>query len=241
MRFGLISDIHANLVAFEKVLEDMAAVDQYWCLGDIVGYGPQPNECIETLLELDHVVVMGNHDAGAIGQISVRSFNGEARRAIEWTARELSRSSVSYLKAMPEQLQHGEVLLVHGSPRDPIWEYITTSEQASDAFATTENPYVFVGHTHLPAVFVRDSAGKVLVGAPSDDMMLKLGSERLLVNPGSVGQPRDGDPRAAYAVLDSAARHIEFHRVEYDISEAQRRMKAAGASDWLTTRLAHGR
>ncbi|MEJ7652039.1 MAG: metallophosphoesterase family protein [Chloroflexia bacterium] len=226
MRFGVISDIHSNLIALETVLEDIGEVDQYWCLGDVVGYGPQPNECIQTLLDLDHVVIMGNHDAGAIGKISVRDFNGEARRAIEWTARELTPEGKAFLRSAPEQLTHNEVLLVHGSPRDPIWEYITTPMQAEAAFADSDRPCIMVGHTHLQTAFVRDSSGRVLMGAPEDDMLLPIDDQRMLINPGSVGQPRDGDPRAAYVVVDSDERTVEFHRVKYDVEEAQRRMKA---------------
>ncbi|MDQ3855340.1 MAG: metallophosphatase family protein [Chloroflexota bacterium] len=237
----MISDIHANLVALEAVLTDMGQVDQYWCLGDVVGYGPEPNECIQALLELDHVIVVGNHDAGAVGRISVRDFNGEARRAIEWTSRQLDKDGVAYLRSAPEKLERNDVMLVHGSPRDPIWEYITTPEQAGDAFADSERAYVLAGHTHLQTVFVQDSSGTVFPGIPADDMMLRLGAERVLINPGSVGQPRDGDPRAAYAIVESRSRHVEFHRVEYDIAETQRRMRAAGMSEWLTARLAHGR
>lgn len=241
MRFAVISDIHANLVAFEAVIDGVGAVDQYWCLGDVVGYGPQPNECVERLLELDHVVIMGNHDAAAIGQVSAREFNTEARKAITWTAKQLSKTSIDYLKAAPEHLSHDEVLLVHGSPRDPIWEYITTPEQAAAAFAVATQPYIFVGHTHVPMVFVEDSEGNILDGVPGDGIMLHLASQRLLLNPGSVGQPRDGDPRAAYAIVDSDLRQVEFHRIDYDIGEAQRRMQDVGASEWLTARLAHGR
>lgn len=241
MRFGVISDIHGNLVALQQVLESMGLVDQYWCLGDVVGYGPEPEECVQTLLDLDHVVVMGNHDAAAAGVISTRSFNGEARRAIEWTTRQLGRESLAYIKGMPEQLPRSEILLVHGTPRDPIWEYLTTVEQAREVFSSMENAYTFVGHTHVPLVFVQDRDGQVLAGTPQDGMLLKLASERVLVNPGSVGQPRDGDPRAAYAVVDSEAMTVEFHRVEYDITETQKRMRSSGASEWLTERLGYGR
>ncbi|MDP9382464.1 MAG: metallophosphatase family protein [Chloroflexota bacterium] len=241
MRFGVISDIHGNLVALQTVLERMGPVDQYWCLGDVVGYGPEPEECVQTLLDLDHVVVMGNHDAAAVGVISARDFNGEARRALEWTARQLSRESAAYLKAAPEQLPRNEILLVHGSPRDPIWEYLTSTEQAREVFGETNNPYTFVGHTHVPLVFLQDREGRVLSGTPRDQMLLKLGAERMIVNAGSVGQPRDGDPRAAYAVVDSEAMSVEFHRIEYDVAETQRRMRAAGASPWLIERLKYGR
>ncbi len=241
MRFGLLGDIHANLVALDAVLADMGPVDQYWCLGDVVGYGPQPSECIERLCELDHVVVMGNHDAAAIGRISARSFNGDARRAIEWTSRQLDRSDSSYIRGMPDKLQHDQVLLVHASPSDPLWEYITSTSQAAEAFESTDAPYTFVGHTHIPLVFLLDAQGTILPGTPSDKMLLRLGNERLLINPGSVGQPRDGDPRAAYAIIDTGTATVEFHRVEYDILEAQTRMQNVGASEWLTERLAYGR
>jgi predicted phosphodiesterase len=241
MRFGLISDIHGNLVALRTVLDRLGAVDQYWCLGDVVGYGPEPEECVQTLLDLDHVVVVGNHDAAAVGLISTREFNGEARRALEWTARRLSRESVAYLKSAPEQLSRNEILLVHGSPRDPIWEYMTTTQQATEVLGVTDSPYIFVGHTHVPLVFTQDRQGQVVASAPRDRTLLKLGADRLILNPGSVGQPRDGDPRAAYAVVDSDNMTVELHRVEYDVAETQRRMRAAGSSEWLVQRLQHGR
>ncbi|MBA2362907.1 MAG: metallophosphoesterase family protein [Chloroflexia bacterium] len=241
MRFGVFSDIHANLVALQAVLQDMGPVDQYWCLGDVVGYGPSPNECVQALLDLDHVLVMGNHDAAAVGVLSPRDFNGEARRALEWTARTLARDSMAYLKAAPEQLTRGEILLVHGSPREPLWEYITNVEQAQGNFAVTENPYTFIGHTHVPLVFLLDREGHALSGTPEDGMLLRLAGERMLINPGSVGQPRDGDPRASYAIVDNEQMHVEFHRVEYDIPETQSAMKAMGASPWLMERIAYGR
>lgn len=241
MRFGIISDIHANLVALDAVLADMGPVDQYWCLGDVVGYGPEPNECIQRLLDLDHAVIIGNHDAAAVGQIPVRTFNGEARRAIQWTASVLTRESLAYLETLPERLEHDDVLLVHGSNRDPVWEYVTTKEQASELLAFTEQPYTLCGHTHIPSVFVRDAAGTVLAGRPDDSTELRLGSEHMIVNPGSVGQPRDGDPRAAYGVIDTGRLSVEFHRVAYDIPEVQARMRSVAAGEWLVERLAHGR
>ncbi|MDQ3326944.1 MAG: metallophosphatase family protein [Chloroflexota bacterium] len=241
MRFGVISDIHANLVALQAVLQDMGPVDQYWCLGDVVGYGPSPNECVQTLLDLDHVLVMGNHDAAAVGVLSPRDFNGEARRALEWTSRTLDRENAAYLKAAPEQLTRSEILLVHGSPREPLWEYITNVEQANENFAITVNPYTFVGHTHVPLVFLQDREGNAMSGTPEDDMRLHLAAERMFINPGSVGQPRDGDPRAAYAIVDDEQMHVVFRRVEYDIRETQSAMKAVGASPWLMERIAYGR
>lgn len=241
MRFGVISDIHGNLQALEAVLLDMGEVDQYWCLGDVVGYGPEPNECVQVLLDLDHVVVMGNHDAAAVGVLSPRDFNGEARRALQWTARELKREHAAYLKAAPKHLPRNEILLVHGSPRDPLWEYVTSPDQAGEIFAATDASYTFVGHTHVPLVFVLGRDGTVGYGTPRDKMLLRLESDRLIVNAGSVGQPRDGDPRAAYAIVDSADMTVEFHRVSYDVAETQRRMRQVGASEWLTERLAHGR
>ena len=241
MRFGVISDIHGNYVALRTVLSELEGVDQVWCLGDIVGYGPEPNECVEALLDLDHVVVMGNHDAAAVGVLSTRDFNGEARRALEWTARQLTRDSAAYLRAAPERLERNELLLVHGSPREPLWEYVTSSQQAEEILADVEAMYTFVGHTHVPVVFLQGEDGRVQAGVPGDEMSLELGPDRLLINPGSVGQPRDGDPRAAYAVVDSERSVVEFHRAEYDIAETQKRMRAAGASEWLMQRLAYGR
>lgn len=241
MRFGVFSDIHANLVALEAVLQHMGPVDQFWCLGDVVGYGPSPNECVQTLLDLDHIIVMGNHDAAAVGALSPRDFNGEARRALEWTARTLDPECNTYLRSAPEQLTRNELLLVHGSPREPLWEYITTVEQAQEIFAITDNPYTFVGHTHVPLVFLLDREGNTLSGTPGDGMLLRLAGERMLINPGSVGQPRDGDPRAAYAIVDDEQMQVEFHRVEYDIAKTQSDMRAVGASTWLIERIAYGR
>jgi len=241
LRFGIISDIHANLVALQAVLEDMGDVDQYWCLGDVVGYGPQPNECIDLLRELDHVVVMGNHDAAAAGVISMREFNSDARRSIQWTIRQLRDDNMKYLKEMPEHLEHEHVYLVHGSPSDPIWEYILTPEQAQEAFNFTKQQIIFVGHSHIQMVFAHRKEGEPIAGRPEDDYALRIGSNRMLINPGSVGQPRDGDPRAAYAILDVDRELIEFHRVQYDIEKTQQMMRAIGSSEWLIQRLSYGR
>jgi len=245
MRIAVLSDVHANLSALEAVRADLSGIDQVWVLGDIVGYGPQPNEVIATLQEMGARSVLGNHDGAAIGTVDPAYFNPDARTAIEWTAGVIDDNARSYLATLPEVRRDGEVTAVHGSPRDPIWEYITSSAIAADNFDSFETRLCLFGHTHLPIAFrLVEGAVEAIPGLPGD--VVELGGERALLNPGSVGQPRDGLPDAAYAVVETGdgadiAATIAFQRVRYEIDRTQRLMREAGLPARLAERLRFGR
>jgi predicted phosphodiesterase len=244
MRIAVLSDIHANLPALEAVRADLTNIDQVWVLGDIVGYGPQPNEVILALQELGARSVLGNHDGAAIGEVDARYFNPDARAAIEWTAKVVDGNSRTYLATLPPVRRDGDLTAVHGSPRDPVWEYITSRAVASDNFEHFETRLCLFGHTHLPVVYrVADGGVEALPGLPGE--VVRLGESRALLNPGSVGQPRDGLPDAAYAVLetasDSGSDVMTFHRVRYDVDRTQRMMRDVGLPARLVERLRYGR
>jgi predicted phosphodiesterase len=244
MRIAVLSDIHANLPALEAVAEDLPPVDQVWVLGDTVGYGPQPNEVIAALQAMGARSVLGNHDGAAIGTVDVAHFNPDARAAIEWTAGILDANARSYIATLPEVRADGELTAVHGSPRDPIWEYITGPAIAAANLAAYETRLCLFGHTHLPVAFRAIDGGiDATIGMPGTSA--SLGPERALLNPGSVGQPRDGLRDAAYGVLelDGSAGNgsFEFRRVAYDIDRTQRLMREAGLPMRLTERLGYGR
>jgi predicted phosphodiesterase len=240
MRLAVLSDIHSNLAALDAVCADLPPVDEIWVLGDIVGYGPQPNEVIARLEELGARAVTGNHDGAAIGTVDARWFNPDAASAIRWTSTVLDPASTAYLGALPAVRTDGELTAVHGSPREPIWEYITDAGIAAanlDAFTTRHCLY---GHTHLPLIYRADEDRMAVVPASTAGPIV-LDSRRALINPGSVGQPRDGNPDASYLVLDVEAGRAEFRRVRYDIALTQRLMREVKLPVWLIERLALGR
>jgi diadenosine tetraphosphatase ApaH/serine/threonine PP2A family protein phosphatase len=238
----VISDIHANLAALEAVLDDAPEFDEVWCLGDLVGYGAKPNECIERVRSLPHTSLAGNHDWAALGKLSLSSFNAIARAANEWTQRELTASSRTYLNGLSPSLQQGDFTLAHASPREPVWEYIMDANAAHRNFEHFPTPFCLVGHTHVPVLFTlnegHDRAETVLPPLPEP---VELGPERAIINPGSVGQPRDGDPRASYAILDKDEMTWEFRRVSYPIAITQERMRVKGLPQRLIDRLQVGR
>jgi diadenosine tetraphosphatase ApaH/serine/threonine PP2A family protein phosphatase len=210
-----------------------------WQLGDIVGYGPEPDETVAALARHGAVGVRGNHDAAALGMIAADTFNDDARAAVLWTADRLSDASRTWLGGLPERLEEEEFTLAHGSPRDPIWEYVYSTPVARANFAVLETRHALVGHTHVPLVF-REDDGLVEMLAPTDGSRLVLDQRRTLLNPGSVGQPRDGDPRACAMTLSTETHEVEWHRVPYPIEETQRRMRDAGLPPRLVARLSHG-
>ncbi len=244
MRIAVLSDIHANLAALDAVRADLPPVDQVWVLGDIVGYGPNPNEVIAALQEMGARSVLGNHDGAAIGTVDPVDFNPDARRAIEWTAGVVDDNSRAYLATLPEVRRDGALTAVHGSPRDPVWEYITSPGIAAANFAHFDTRLCLFGHTHLPSAFrlVADAI-EPTVGLPGD--RVELDGSRALLNPGSVGQPRDGLRDAAYAVLDVGERDegdaITFHRERYDVERTQRAMREVDLPARLVERLGYGR
>jgi diadenosine tetraphosphatase ApaH/serine/threonine PP2A family protein phosphatase len=239
MRIAILSDIHSNLPALEAVLAALGELDACWHLGDVVGYGPHPDEVVGRLREIGAVGVRGNHDAATLGELDIEWFNPDARRAIEWTARRISPATRAWLEALPERLVLDEMTLVHGSARDPIAEYVTSVPSARASFAAFATPYLLHGHTHVPVAW-RDGGGELEALGPSDGSELQLDHRRLLLNPGSVGQPRDGDPRASALVLDTEASRVSWHRVRYPIAAVQADIRSAGLPGWLADRLAWG-
>lgn len=244
MRYAIIGDIHANLTAFTAVLDDIerrGGVERVWCLGDTVGYGPDPHQCIELLQRTKHVCVAGNHDWAAAGKIDTAEFNPEAAAACHWAAQQLTSADMEYLENLPQVIQTGDFTLVHGSPREPIWEYVTTTGIARENFAHFESQFCLVGHSHVPLVFSYDESGACSSSRFLPNVGLVLGENRLIINPGSVGQPRDGDPQASYVMYDSETRLIRLYRVAYDIRSTQDRMVERGLPMRLVARLSYGR
>jgi diadenosine tetraphosphatase ApaH/serine/threonine PP2A family protein phosphatase len=242
MRVAVISDIHANLHALDSVLaeidsEEVAAV---WCLGDLVGYGPRPNECCDGVQERADLCLVGNHDLLALDKSVVESdFNPDAAAAGHWTRTVLDEGSRRFLDGLEPQARTRGAELFHASPRDPVWEYVLSGEAAFTALALTSAPLVLVGHSHVPLAIVL--AGDTLAGglAPAETEV-DLSEGRWLVNPGSVGQPRDADPRAAWLLLDLEARRASFRRVAYPIERTQEEMRERGLPEPLASRLASG-
>ncbi len=242
MRVLLLSDIHANLTAFEAVLADAEGQwDRLWFLGDLVGYGPQPNECIERLRALEPLALSGNHDWAVLGKLDDEEFNPDARAAARWTRRVLTADNRAYLATLPPLRVESPFTLAHASPRHPVWEYILDLPTALENLAYFDTSWCLVGHTHVPAVFAFDEeSGGVDFALIEHDDVLDLGRPRLIVNPGGVGQPRDGDPRAAYALFNDATMTMTFHRVAYDIAATQALMRALKLPRRLINRLEQG-
>jgi diadenosine tetraphosphatase ApaH/serine/threonine PP2A family protein phosphatase len=243
MRYLVLSDIHSNLEAFEAVLEDAGPIDRVWCLGDVVGYGPDPNACVELLRSLPHLCIAGNHDWATLGKLDLRDFNPDAREANLWNREQLTPENLAYLEALPETLVEGAFTLSHGSPRHPIWEYIIYASTAQANFAHFATPVCFVGHTHTPVIFrLANQGGKEVCNPmlPSLNGPMGLGTERVIINPGSVGQPRDGDSRASYAILDDETLAVEHRRVVYPVERTQAKMMEYNLPLRLALRLGYG-
>ncbi len=246
MRVLIISDIHANLAAFEAVLADATGQwDIIWFLGDLVGYGPDPNECVVELKKHNHIPLSGNHDQAVLGNLDIKLFNREASYAINWTQDALTDESRDYLQSFGSKTVKEPFTLAHASPRYPVWEYIIDPGTAAENFEWFHTPYCFVGHTHVPVIFEERASTRreIYMRAPfymEAGEPFVLGQSRLIINPGSVGQPRDSDPRAAYALLDTEALLCEFRRVAYPVQVTQRRMEKFGMPRRLVERLAHG-
>ncbi len=240
MRLAVLSDVHSNLAALEAVRDDMPEVDEVWVLGDVVGYGPQPNEVIRLLQQMGARTVLGNHDGAAIGAVDARDFNPDAAEAIAWTAGVIDPNARAYLSALPEVRCEGDLTAVHGSPRDPIWEYIVSPQVAASNLYAFQSRHCLFGHTHLPVIFRVDD-GRMEVVPATPDSPVPIDAGRTLINPGSVGQPRDGNPQAAYLLLETERQLAEFRRVAYDIGRTQRLMREVGLPPRLAERLSYGR
>ncbi len=242
MRVLIISDIHANLAAFESVMADAKNDwDYVWCLGDVVGYGPDPNECVELLRTLPHLCLAGNHDWAALGRLDIRTFNADARKAVHWTQEMLKADNIDYLDALPTTFVLGQYTLAHGSPREPVWEYILEAPTAALNFQYFETPYCMVGHTHTPVIFRQVSEhGDTETIQPAYRQPRPLNNQRQIINPGSVGQPRDSNPDAAYAILEVERMVWEHRRVPYPIAQTQEKMRRADLPERLIARLERG-
>lgn len=243
MRYAILADIHSNLAAFEAVLSDAdkrGGFDKIWCLGDVVGYGPDPHECIERLRQFKPICIAGNHDWAAIGKMDTSEFNPVAAVAAHWTAQQLTPEDKEYLLDLPLTLHENGFTLAHGSPREPIWEYLLSTEAAQDNFAYFETAYCLVGHSHVPLIFEL-AAEKAVYREFEEGTDLMLKGRRMIINPGGVGQPRDGDPRASYALYDAEAQTVQHYRVEYDIQATQKKMAERELPTPLIWRLSVGR
>ena len=241
MRVLVISDIHANLTALEAVLEEAPEYDAVWCLGDLVGYGPDPNDCVERISQLEEIVcLIGNHDQAAIGQIPKSRFNRDAGAVIEWTKAALTDASRTYLATLPSRVTLDDFTLAHGSPNQPVWEYILDPVTADRNFEELQTDYALVGHSHLPLIFQQHFNTSYATLRPIQwDEAMPL-QPRMILNPGSVGQPRDGDPRASYAILDTEAATWEMRRAEYNVNEVQLRILDQGLPERQALRLIGG-
>ena len=246
MHIALLADIHANLAALHAALDHAEArhpVDRLWVLGDTVGYGPRPNECIALLRRYPHDAISGNHDLAALGRMETTWFNEPAAEAAAWTARSLSDESRQFLESLPEVVTSGEWTLVHGTLREPATEYLFSTSAATAHLDLQSTPFCAVGHTHIPTLaYVPPDALYATIGGVPEGTVLDRGQEQpAVLNPGGIGQPRDGDPRSAYALLDTDAGTVTFHRVPYDIAATQQAMTEAALPQRLIDRLSVGR
>jgi predicted phosphodiesterase len=240
VRVAVLSDVHSNLRALEAVLAeiDAAGFDAIWFLGDLVGYGPKPNECAALLQERAAICLAGNHDLVVLGKIEIDAFAGEAAAAARWTQTVLDDTARSFLATLQPQAVAPGVELFHGSPRDPVWDYVLSDGVAAIAFVLTEAPLLLVGHSH---VALELSVGHELRGEPAPaGTRVELGGLRRLLNPGSVGQPRDGDARAAWLEIDFGTGRATFRRTDYPVERTQVEMREVGLPEALALRLAFG-
>jgi len=241
VRVLVISDIHANEAALQAVLQDAGAVDETWCLGDLVGYGPDPNQVLERVRGLPRLrCIFGNHDAAILQRMELEAFNGDARTSLIWTGKVLTPDNLNFLRSLAPLDEVDGVTLAHGSPRDPTWEYVLNTLAARLNFTHFRTPFCFVGHSHVQSMFELDEDEDRVTTSPNRVSQVIPMTRRSIVNPGSVGQPRDRDPRAAYAIFDSKERTWEARRVDYDIAIVQKRIRDAGLPPRHALRLAEG-
>lgn len=241
MKILVISDIHANLTALEAVLQSAGAVDAVWCLGDLVGYGPDPNECVQRVRSLPHLTcVKGNHDVAVVNAKNIEKFNDEAEKSIHFTREKLSPENLAFLKKLREKVITQTMTLTHGSPRNPVWEYLVEPFVAMMNFAYFSTQLAFVGHSHLPISFTMAEHGEKIIRTIHEGNQELVISGRAILNPGSVGQPRDRDPRASYGIFDPEESLWQIFRVQYDIPAVQKRIIKAGLPEKGANRLAEG-
>ena len=242
MRIAAITDIHANLPALEAVLAaiDETSVDEIWCLGDVIGYGAEPDECADLVRERCALCLVGNHDLAVLGALDISAFSEAAAAAVAWTREHVAESTLAMLRELEPAGERGDIGFFHASPRDPIWEYVLSAKQADACLDVLEARIALIGHSHVSLFFTRPTAeggGEIRGAQASNDTLLDLGAGQWLINPGSVGQPRDGDPRAAWLELDTDAQSARFHRVRYDVERAAASISAAELPRRLADRL----
>ncbi len=241
MRIGILSDIHSNLPALEAVIEaiESSGPDEVWCLGDVVGYGAEPDACAKVVEEVCQVCLVGNHDLAVTSELELDAFSPTAAAAARWTREAAAKSTIDFLRGLEPLDESHEVALYHASPRDPVWEYVLWPDQAAECLEVQASRISFVGHSHVALFFLGpDAEGAQVRGAQAaDGTQLDLTAGRWLINPGSVGQPRDRDPRAAWLELDTQKQTAVYHRVEYDIDRAAAAIAATDLPEQLGKRL----
>jgi len=251
MRVAVFSDIHANLPALEAVLRDAEEVDveELWCLGDVIGYGASPDECVGLVAERCNACLVGNHDLAVLDRLDTSTFSSAAAAAVKWTAEHSSQESLDFLGGLHPADSTRPAALYHASPRDPIWEYVLWPEQAAECLVAQERRVSFIGHSHVALFFSASEGEDEREGSPPEargwqagaGTRLEIDEGRWLINPGSVGQPRDGDPRAAWLELDTDSWQATYHRVTYEVERAAAAIERAGLPDHLARRLFVGR
>lgn len=252
MQVAVISDIHGNLPALEAVLADIGetGAEEIWCLGDVVGYGASPTECTEAVREVCGTVLVGNHDLAVLGQLDTSTFSGAAAAAVEWTQERIDPDALTWLGTLAPAATDKPAALYHASPRDPVWEYVLWPDQAAECIAVQDKRVALIGHSHVALFFsVPDEQDRRGDSAPAEargwqagaGTRLEITHGRWLINPGSVGQPRDGDPRAAWLELDTESWEATYHRVGYDIDRAAEAIEATDLPPHLAKRLYVGR
>ena len=241
MRVAVFSDVHGNLHALEAVLAAIGddAPDAVWCLGDVVGYGPRPNECCAIAAERADICLVGNHDLVCIGEMDVALFNHDAAAAAEWTRGALTDEAQGFLRDLAPEAKAADAELFHASPADPVWDYVLSDYAAYAAFGATDASLILVGHSHV-ALQIHLDGDNLSGGLAPDGSERELSKGRWILNPGSVGQPRDGDPRAAWLLLDFERMNGSYRRVDYPIERTQDEMREAGLPELLVARLAVG-
>jgi predicted phosphodiesterase len=246
LRVAVLSDIHSNRQALEASLAavEEAGVEETWCLGDLVGYGADPDVCTALVRERCSICLVGNHDLAVLGAIDISTFSDTAAAAVEWTRENVGEETLDFLGSLDPSGSREGVGLFHASPRDPVWEYVLSADQAEAGLDAQEERVGLIGHSHIALFFVRAESGRrgYAQGAQATDgAEIELADGKWLLNPGSVGQPRDGDPRAAWLELDTENWVARYHRVPYDIEGAASAILAAGLPNALAERLEVGR
>jgi predicted phosphodiesterase len=242
VRIAVLSDIHGNLHALEAVLKsvDEDAPDNVWCLGDLVGYGPRPNECCALVEDRADVCLIGNHDLGVLGRLDLEDFSFDAAASARWTTEVLEAGAREYLESHEPQAVEGDFGLYHASARDPVWEYVLTPFAALASFAASDTRILLVGHSHVALAFKLAEQRLETTIAPGGTELDLSGEGRWILNPGAVGQPRDGDARAAYLLIDEEKERADYRRVGYPVERTQEEIRAEGLPQPLADRLAHG-